>query len=352
MKYCLILFNLLISVILCQPVCAEDSIRILMHEDPHSPLPSDDSDDLGRINGKVFYKGNIYEGTLELRRDDKGLFIINDLPFSKYIEGVVSSETGKDWEPEALKAQAVISRTYAVFLKEKNLGKDYHLTSGTLHQVYNGDKVSGQVKQSVSETAGEVLTFNDRPIKAFYHATCEGKTELPEEVWGVQYPYYQSVGCMTRNAPYDNWRKVFNLEQIEAATGMSGVEDVVISSYTSTGRVKMIRIRTRNGKEGITEISATKLRKFLGYREIPSTDFILKSEKGNLIFEGKGWGHGVGLSQWGALEMARQGKNYREILSHFYPGTVLRSGSLQALNNQSRVKRGRPGAHGVTGIEN
>jgi stage II sporulation protein D len=314
MRYCLILSKLLIFVIFCQPLC------------------------VARVNGKVFYKGNIYEGTLELRRNDNGLFVINDLPFSKYIEGVVSSETGKDWEPEALKAQAVISRTYAVFYKEKNLRKDYHLTSGTLHQVYNGDRVSLKVIQSVSETAGEILTFNDFPIKAFYHATCEGKTELPEEVWGVQYPYYQSVDCMTRNAPYDNWVKVFTPGQIEAATGMSGVEDMIISSYTSTGRVKMLGIRTRNGKEGVAEISATKLRQLLGYRELPSTAFVVKKEEGNLIFEGKGWGHGVGLSQWGALEMARQGKNYREILSHFYPGAVLASGSMQALNNQSQDK--------------
>jgi stage II sporulation protein D len=345
------LLNLLAAVILCKPVCAEDSIRILMHVDPQTPIPSDDSEVLGRVNGKVFHRGSIYEGKLELRRNDNGMFVINNLPFSRYVAGVVASETGKDWEPEALKAQAVISRTYAVFHKEKNLEKDYHLTSGTLHQVYRSNKVSPRVKESVSATEGEVLTFDNLPIKAFYHATCEGKTELPEEVWGVRYPYYQSVDCMTRHAPYDNWRKVFDTGQIEAATGISGVEDMIISSYTSTGRAKMLILRTGDEKEGIgeREISATKLRQLLGFRDLPSTDFSVTNEKGSLIFEGRGWGHGVGLSQWGALEMARQGKNYREILSHFYPGTVLRSGSLRALNDASQDKGIRPASADVVG---
>ncbi len=297
-----------LSIMLCQSVVAEDSIRILLHDDPHAPLPSDYVEDLGSVNGKVFYKGRTYTGFLEFSRDENGLYIINDLPFEKYIEGVVTSETGKDWEFEALKTQAVISRTYAVFHRGKNPDKNFHLTSGMLHQIYNDENINPLVRRAVEETAGEVLTYDNLPISAFYHSTCEGKTELPEEVWSKNFPYFKSVDCNTRNAPYENWMRRFTLEEIEEAAGIEGMNGMTVSSYTATGRVRTLRITARSEKAGISEpeIKATDLRRLLGYKRLPSTDFTLTKEGGSLIFEGKGWGHGVGLSQWGALEMARQ----------------------------------------------
>jgi stage II sporulation protein D len=305
---------------------AEESIRILLSEDPNSPLPSDDTEELGSVDGKVFFNGKSYEGSLRFSRDENGLYIINDLPFEKYIEGVVASETGKEWELEALKSQAVISRTYAVFHRDRNPDKNFHMTSGVLHQVYTDENISPMVRKAVEETAGQILAYGNLPINAFYHSTCEGKTELPEEVWSESFPYFRSVDCNTSNAPYESWTVKFTFDEIEEAAGVEELDEIDILSYTSTGRVRALRITTGDKETGTSEVQmkATDLRRLLGYRRLPSTDFSLKKEARSVIIEGRGWGHGVGLSQWGALEMARQGRNYREILAHYYPGTEIK----------------------------
>jgi len=350
---------LLILLIPAHPVCAEDTIKILMHESANDPLPSEQAQSLKSLNGKVFFHGKSYTGSLDVVGDENGLYVVSNIPFEKYIAGVVASEVGKDWEIEALKAQAVISRTYAIFNKNFNTEKSFHLTSSVLHQVYKGDNADHLITEAVEATEKEILTFEGKPINALYHATCEGKTELPEEVWVESYPYIKSVDCNGVNAPYEIWEKKFSLEQIGEALGNEGVKDISIAAYTSTGRVKLLRIITEGanpvlpsgGEEGepengspgqaankesseqIIEIKATELRKKLGYKELPSTDFSLTISGDEVFFDGRGWGHGVGLSQWGALSMARQGKSYREILAHYYPGTtIMNSEELQSQN--------------------
>ncbi len=324
MKHIVYITFFLLLFFTSQFVKAEDFIKILMLENPDNPMPSKQAESLGKLNGKVFINGQFYVGYFEVKRDENGLYIINDLPFERYIEGVVASETGKEWEIEALKAQAVISRTYAIFYKTLKTKKDFHLTSSVLHQVYKGNNTSPLIRRAVKETEGEILIYEGYPIKAFYHSTCVGKTELPEEVWGGDYPYLKSVDCNSKNSPYENWQRRFSFEKIEKALGISSIEDISIASYTSTGRVKTLNIVAANTSE--MEVKATDLRKLLGYRELPSTHFsLIIKESGYAIFDGKGYGHGVGLSQWGALEMAKQGKNYKEILKHYYPGTILKT---------------------------
>jgi stage II sporulation protein D len=335
-------------------VFAEDTIKILMHESPNDPLPSEQVESLKSLNGEVFFQGRSYTGSLDIISDENGLYVVNNLPFEKYIEGVVASEVGKDWEIEALKAQAVISRTYAIFNKTFNTGKSFHLTSSVLHQLYKRDNADHFITQAVQATDKEILTYEGRPINALYHATCEGKTELPEEVWVESYPYMKSVECNGVNAPYENWQKKFSFEDIGKSIGIEGIRDISIAAYTSTGRVKTLKITiaqankndpaipsgSKEGEPGdrsleqvdkggpseqTIEIKATELRRKLGYKELPSTDFSIATSGAEAFFDGKGYGHGVGLSQWGALAMAKQGKSYREILAHYYPGTTIRN---------------------------
>ncbi len=331
---------LLLSLPLRPIVFAEDTVKILMHESPRDPLPSEQAERLESLTGKVFFNGKSYSGSFEVLRDENGLYVVNNLPFGKYIEGVVASETGKDWEIEALKAQAVISRTYAIFNKNVNTENSFHLTSSVLNQLYKGDNADPLITQAVQATEKEVLTYEGRPINALYHATCEGKTELPEEVWVESYPYIKSVECNGINAPYENWQKKFTFEQIGKAVGTDGIRDISIAAYTSTGRVKTLKITIAGANENnppleqadkggfseqTIEIKATELRRKLGYKELPSTDFSITTAGAEAFFDGKGYGHGVGLSQWGALAMAKQGKSYREILAHFYPGTTIKN---------------------------
>jgi stage II sporulation protein D len=315
-----LLATLFIPLILASFAFSEDTVKILMLESPREPLPSGQTEEIERLTGKVFFNGQSYSGSFDILKDENGLYVINNLPFENYIEGVVASEVGKDWEIEALKAQAVISRTYAIFNKNINTENIFHLTSTVLHQVYKGDNTDPLITQAVEGTTGEILTYEGNPINALYHATCEGKTELPEEVWVESYPYIKSVECNGVNAPYESWQKKFTFDQIRRALEINGITDIYIDSYTSTGRAKTLKIVTEASE---LEIKATELRKLLGYKALPSTLFSVTKNDTEVIFDGKGYGHGVGLSQWGALEMARKGKTYKEILAHFYPGTTI-----------------------------
>jgi stage II sporulation protein D len=305
---------------------AEDTIKVLIIEGPDSPILTENAEKIGNLKGEIFINGYRYNGFVDIRRDENGLHFINELPFEKYIEGVVAAETGKNWAIEALKAQAVISRTYAFYQKLLNVGKDYQITSSVLHQAYKGDNTNEAISRAVRETSGEILTYEDRPIEAFYHSTCQGKTELPEEVWGKNYPYLKSVPCMDKNSPYEHWVRRFSLDEVEKVLGINRIRDVRITSFTSTGRARILKVviedsyRTENSE---IEIKATDLRKLLGYRELPSTQFSVIIEDRDVIFEGNGYGHGVGLSQWGALELANEGKSYKEILEYYYPGTII-----------------------------
>jgi stage II sporulation protein D len=298
----------------------EDTIKVLIVEDPYAPLMNEDAEKLGSIQGKIFLNGNDYGGFIDVRRDTNGLHYINELPFDTYIEGVIVAEVGKDWAYEALKAQAVISRTYALYIKNKSLRSDFDITSSVLHQVYKGDATNENIRLSVKETAQEILTYEGEPIRAFYHSTCIGNTELSEEIWKDSYPYLKSVPCRGERSPYEHWVRRFGIEDLEETLGIKGFKDISIISYTSTGRVKKVKI---SAEESELELNAEDLRRIIGYKDLPSTQFTISPAGNYIVFEGSGYGHGVGLSQWGALEMANEGKNYREILQHFYPGATL-----------------------------
>lgn len=300
---------------------ANDTIKVLMLESASDRQPSEKAEKIDSLNGKVFINGQSYTGSIEIMEDQDGLYVINSIPFEKYIEGVVAAEVGKDWETEALKAQAVISRTYAAYNRDMNLNRDYHLTSSVLHQVYSGENDDSQVEEAVKGTEGEIIVYEGRPVNAFYHSACSGMTELPEEVWAQSYPYLKSVECNCINSPYDRWQKRFSFDELGNAVGIKGLQHIYISSYTATGRAKILKLLYDDNKE--MEIKATDLRRLLGYKELPSTNFSVTAVDSEIVFDGRGYGHGVGLSQWGALEMAREGKTYREILSHYYPGTTI-----------------------------
>ena len=298
-------------------------IRVLILEDGRPTIPDKDEKlvKLGNMQGDLLMTGIHYTGNIEVWKGDRGLYIVNELPLEDYVESVVVAEVGTHWDLEALKAQAVITRTYAVYQKALSQDSRFHLTSSVLHQVYKGNNSHILISYAVRETSGEVLTYNGKPIEALYHSTSGGRTENPEEVFGRSYPYLKSVESNCELSPYWVWEKKIPKEEIEKALGIKNLKDITINSYTSTGRAKELIIGSASGQMAM---KATEFRKLLGWSRLPSTNFSMHPDETAIIFEGKGYGHGVGLCQWSALQMAKDGKSYREILSFFYPGTEIR----------------------------
>lgn len=300
------------------------TIKVLILDDQHTTIPdmSEKLTSLGYLKGTLYANGAHYSGNLEVWKGDKGLYTINEIPIEEYIENVVAAEIGTSWEIEAVKAQAVISRTYAVYKIMQSENSRFNITSSVLHQAYKGNNTQVQISYAVRETKGEILTYNGKPIEAFYHSTCGGKTEDPAEVFGRSYPYLKPVESACPLSPYWSWERKIPVAEIEKAVNIKGLKKITINSLTSTNRVRDIHIESETGK---TIIKATELRKLLGWNRLPSTNFHMSKTGASMIFEGKGYGHGVGLCQWSALQMAKEGKKYREILSFFYPGTKIKT---------------------------
>lgn len=308
-------------MLLAAPAFA-DSIKVLILDENFEKVPGPEERlaMLDSTNGDLFLGSTSYRGKIEAWKGAGGLYLINELPLEDYVEGVVKAETGKDWAYEALKAQAVIVRTYVLHEKLSHPGRQYDVTSTVLNQVYKGRNPDEIVAAAVAATRGEILTYEGKPIIAYYHSTSVGSTELPEEVFGKSYPYLKSVPAPDNSSPYTMWTRRIPLAEIREATGATHLKDMVILSHTATGRVRDLALVSNPDTR---EVKATELRRELGWKKLPSTDFSLKIEGDTVVFEGRGYGHGVGLCQWSALEMAKEGKTYREILSYFYPGTKL-----------------------------
>jgi stage II sporulation protein D len=280
------------------------------------------------VAGFISVNGKNYRGWVEVRRKKNGRFlVINELGIEDYLKGVIGAEIPNDWEFQALKAQAVASRTYALYQKRAAGSRAYHVRATTADQVYNGGAGEKQnTLQAVKDTQGLVLVYEGEVIPAFYHSSCGGHTENAAELWGIDEPYLHGVDCECQEiSKYGLWEKRISVSQVTAALKRIGyrlnaVEDMTIASMTPAGRVKSIVIRTGSKT---TLVPGETLRAAIGNSVIPSVFFELELLEGKAVFSGRGRGHGVGLCQWGAREMAQRGYDFRSILMHYYPGTSL-----------------------------
>lgn len=304
------------------------NIRVLIVDPKNPVLPARD-EKLQRLDSKkdahTFVAGLKFSGTIEVFRGEKGIYVVNEMPLEEYVKGVIVSEVGSSWDAEALKAQAVAARTYAIF-QMQNVSRTvagFHLTSSVLHQVYRSGSVPDSIIKAVEATKNEVLLFEGKPIIAYYHSTSGGMTEDPVEVFGKEYPYLKVVETNSELSPYYMWQRSIPVAEIEKAVEMASIKDISIFSLTSSMRSKELKIKNTD-KEFI--MSAKDFRRKLGWERLPSTLITgISIQNGSMIFEGRGYGHGVGLCQWSSLQMAKDGKSYKDILHKFYPGTVLES---------------------------
>lgn len=266
---------------------------------------------------------------------------IEEINLDEYLCGVVSAEMPADYEIEALKAQAVVARTYTLYKiinakphgEEADICDSFECCQAWISKEERFDRWDdstenqnwNKIVTAVNETKGKVVTYEGKIINAFFHANSGGKTEIPVNVWGgTGYPYLQVVETsgeegytqyssevqLTIEELVNKFKEkyediVVNLENIN--------EEIKILEYTESGRVKTLKVGNKN-------IAGTEVRTILGLR---STNFDIEINENNVTFKVIGYGHGIGMSQTGADAMAKQGSNYEQIIKHFYVGVEI-----------------------------
>ncbi|MFM7266412.1 MAG: SpoIID/LytB domain-containing protein [Cyanobium sp.] len=338
----------------------------------------------GGSQGVVLLEGQRFRGRLQLSRQGDGLMAINHVSLESYLAGVVGSEIPASWPLDALRAQAVAARTYA--LAQRRPAAPYDLKATVASQVYRGVIAeTPSTREAVASTRGQVLMHDGALINAVFHSSSGGSTENSGEMWSRQLPYLVSVPDFDQTSPVHRWEKSFDpLALRRAFRETDGVAAIEVLDTSSTGRVRRARIL---GPAGSLEISGSELRQRLGLRSTFIT-FRLESASPvgsaatrpmglapaspagsapdsvsgslrrllaadgpppplppqpgapdpaapsgpsavaglpSLLVTGRGFGHGVGMSQWGAHALALRGENYRRILSHYYRGAELRT---------------------------
>ena len=334
-------------------------------------------------DGLLTVNGRAFRGTFELAPDDEGdMVVVNTVSTHDYLASVVGSEEPSSWEAEALAAQAIAARTYLYTHLAKH--KSYDLEGDTRDQEYDGmANEDSRTRAAVERTAGLVVTYGGAPIEALYSANAGGITEDSETVFANALPYLRSVPSPGDEVAKDSswghtsweWTKEMSAAQLRDYLQLRGLSvgtptAIQLTSVSSTGRVIGATITGSSGSQPIgkdraryyfglmsslftvkvtptganervdaanaARISALEL---LGARVVQTSFEILRDGSGNelglrvtgfvyelpstFVFTGKGFGHGVGMSQWGAQGMALGGASYQQILAHYYIGTAL-----------------------------
>ena len=265
---------------------------------------------------------------------------IEEVNLDEYLYGVVSAEMPAVYEIEALKAQAIVARTYTIY-QIKNNGLKHEganiCDSYTCCQAWmskenrfakwkENERESNwqKIVQAVNETAGKIITYQGQPINAFFHSNSGGITESSVEIWGgIEYPYLKSVETLgeeeysqyssevsfSREELIDKIKEVYQDIQID----WNAEDAIKIQEYTESGRVRTVKL-------GNINVAGTEVRTILGLK---STNFVIRYEKEKIIFSVIGYGHGVGMSQTGADSLAKRGSTFEEIIKHFYAGVEI-----------------------------
>ncbi len=270
-------------------------------------------------DGYVWIGDRWYRGKVQLVNQGNRLTAINHVDLEHYLYSVVGAEAVSSWPIEALKAQAVAARSYALYKRKTKKNSLYDLDTTQSTQVYKGlDTEYLTTHEAVNSTAGQIVTYNGNVILAAFHSSSGGHTENVEDIWTSPLPYLRGVIDYDHQSPVFEWNKTFSFNQIANLIGGVGkVKTMIPETTTPQGRVVTMKVI---GDRGIQKISGKELRKILDLR---STLFRITTQGSQVQVYGRGFGHGLGLSQWGAYYLAKQGINYHQILVHYYQNTTL-----------------------------
>lgn len=282
--------------------------------------------DVGSPEG-VRIDGKRLAGRVRLLASGGTLRAVSLVPLEEYVAAVLLKEAAPSFHPEALAALAVAVRTYALTAMASPRGPDYDVASGVEDQVFDGlDGVAAPFRAAAEATRGQALHFGGALARTVYHSTCGGRTESAANAWGRDLPYLRPVVCDDcRESPV--WRWEYRMGRAEGgriarALGVPPGDRIALDvvKRTSTGRAARVRISSAGVSR---ELRASSFREAAGYAKVRSLKMEIVPDASGWRIRGEGYGHGVGLCQWGANGMAKAGKGFREILARYYPGARL-----------------------------
>ncbi|MEO0532763.1 MAG: SpoIID/LytB domain-containing protein [Cyanobacteria bacterium P01_A01_bin.123] len=271
-------------------------------------------------NGGYVYIGDRwYRGRVFATLGEGGIIAVNYVDLEHYLYSVLGGEMPTNWPLDALQAQAVAARSYALHQRQSSGNALYDVGATTTWQVYRGlIEETDTTRAAVTATEGQVLTYNGQIIEAVFHSSSGGHTENVEDVWMQPLPYLRGVSDYDEGAPVYQWTVDFSNAQFQAR--IPGIGDLIAAvpdRTTPRGRVVSMRLE---GSSGTRTLSGNEIRQALGLR---STLFAITPMAGGVQVSGRGFGHGIGMSQWGAHNLAASGATYDQILAHYYQGASL-----------------------------
>ncbi len=299
-----------------------------------------------RDRDEIYLNGRRFRGEMRLIGRNGSLLAVNYVGLEDYIKGIFIRESSHYWPPEVLKAEAIVFRSFALYRAAENASRDYDVTCDVYSQVYGGMTAERyRTNKTVKDTEGMVLVYAGKIFPAYYHSACGGHTEDAAKLWNIDLPPLKGVACgYCEESPHSRWSMTLSNKEVssklhaESRVGVPQITGITPGSRDVSGRLEDLIFSFEDG--GSRCISAKEFRQLMGPDVIKSTNFEARLAGGGIIFEGAGWGHGVGLCQWGAYFMAKRGASYTQILSHYYPGTqIVKVGSLKS--GDSKTAGGR-----------
>lgn len=300
---------------------------------PSSPVEKLLTDPEVLIRGEQLrIAGRSVPGQILLQKTPRGeIDVIGLLPLDDYVVGVLASEMPLSWPLETLKAQAIAARSYALAVVEERKKQRFHLESNVMDQVFRhiveGEKNHPLVQkavQAVTETKGMKLYMPKSPqvLKAFFHSDCGGRTATAKSVWNssINAGVTEDPSCPT--SPTAKWSLNISRAEMASRLKLPGFSSISLIRDTLQGRIQAVKVALLDSTEKI--FPANEFRRLLGFQELKSALFEVKEEGEGLAFEGKGFGHGVGLCQWGSRHLGTKGYTFKQILKHYYPLAELR----------------------------
>jgi stage II sporulation protein D len=268
--------------------------------------------------GYIWIDDRWYRGAVEVIPTGNKLVAVNHVHLEDYLYSVLGAEMGGHFPTEALKAQAVAARTYALYKSQSTEDKLFDVDNTQTTQVYKGlSSETNTTQAAVKATARQVMTYQGKVILAVFHAASGGHTENVEDIWSSPYPYLRGVPDFDQKTPVYSWNKNFTVSELSKSLGMKNIKEILPDRTSKFGSVLSARIIGEGNEQ---TIKGTRLRSLLRLR---SLRFTITPTSDGFVFNGLGYGHGIGLSQWGARSLAEQGVKYSAILAHYYRGATL-----------------------------